>query len=323
MNARIRSSIYSTALAALLASHAAVAQRAALNADSLLRRGLVQRAESLYYADARNRPRDPVARWNLGNFLIERGARRIGMTLIEEAQQFGFDKGAAGRALAPVYLDLGEYGKLLSLPVSPLTAAERERARYLEAHQTRTVSADSSVGAAFTPPKSGNSSLGTVTMRLGGRPFEVAIVNSGSELVLAEGTASAASKSIHRFGNGSARSNPAVADSISIARLTMTNVPITVAALPSGIDARVSLAFLSRYAPTFDPRARTLTLRSNGNAPSDAQAGNAFSTLVVSDRYSVLKAGGWSPVDEAGVMSLLLNHRWTLDAKHGALVVAQ
>ncbi|HEY4129874.1 MAG TPA: hypothetical protein VGM50_04625, partial [Gemmatimonadaceae bacterium] len=304
MRHRTRISILSSSIVAvtLLGARSVRAQRAALNADSLLHRGLIERAESVYYADARMRPRDPVARWNLGTYLIERGAQRIGMTLVEEAQQFGFDKGGAGRTLAPVYLDLGEYGKLLTLPVSPLNAGERQRARYLEAHPTATQSPDSSTGAAFTPAKSGNASFGTITLRINGHPMEATIVNSGAELVLSDAVANVAGTAVHRFGGAGAGPVPAVIDSIGIARLTVTNVPVTVSALPSGSDARISLAFLARYAPTFDPRTRVLTLRLSGHAPRTALSGNAFSTLVVNDRYSVLRAGRWSSVDDPAIM---------------------
>jgi hypothetical protein len=306
---------------AITATHAAHAQHAALNADSLLHRGLIERAESVYYADARNRPRDPVARYSLGSYLIERGARRIGMTLIEEAQQFGFDKGGAGRTLAPLYLDLGEYAKLSALPSSPLSTAEKERARYLEEHPTRTIAVDSIVTGSFAPSSASGASLGTVAMRVNGHPVNATIVNGASALTISDNGSLASSNAVHRFGgaNGSA----AVADSVAISRITTTNVPIVVAELPAGTEARVGLAFLARYAPTFDPRAHLITLRASGSIPANSVRGNDFSTLVVNDRYSVLKAGGWSSVDDPAIMSLFSNRRWTLDAKHGVITLAQ
>src|SRR5205814_1320064 len=78
-------------------------------ADSLLERGRLDRAESLYYAATRVRPRDPVARAALGRYLAERGAQRVAVTLLEEALQFGGDAPAISAELAPLYLTLGDY----------------------------------------------------------------------------------------------------------------------------------------------------------------------------------------------------------------------
>ena len=92
------------------------------------RPGALQRAESLYYAAARAHPRDPAARWALGRYLVARGAPRVGMTLFEEAIQFGGDASKIGADLAPVYLSLGEYQKLSALRAAPIpkrSASER------------------------------------------------------------------------------------------------------------------------------------------------------------------------------------------------------
>src|SRR4051812_11276028 len=73
-------------------------------ADSLLQRGSLARAESIYYAATRARPRDPVARWSLGRFLVARGAPRVGATLFEEALLFGGAPTMITPDLVPVYL---------------------------------------------------------------------------------------------------------------------------------------------------------------------------------------------------------------------------
>jgi hypothetical protein len=311
-----------TALTALPAPRLANAQRSAANADSSLHHGLVERAESLYYAGARNRPRDPSARWSLGNFLIARGATRIGMTLVEEAMQFGFDKDRASRALAPVYLDLGEYRKVLSLPGATVSPGDRQRARFLNAHPARTIAPDSTISAAYTPATNA-SGFGALTIRINGRSVNAQIVDSGPGVALAEG--SAAAKAAHRFVSETLRGTietPAVVDSIGIARIVATNVLVTIAALPAGTDARVSLAFLARYAPTFDPRAKLITLRTSGNVPPATMTGSVLSTLRMGDRLSVLKAGGWVPLDDPSILRLITAGRWTLDAKHGAITIA-
>ena len=106
-------------------------------ADSLLNAGALQRAESLYYSAVQARPRDPMARLALGQYLVSRGAPRVGMTLFEEALQFGGDASVVNADLAPTYLALGEYHKLSALKASPLSAPERERARWLVARSTK------------------------------------------------------------------------------------------------------------------------------------------------------------------------------------------
>jgi hypothetical protein len=325
MTRRSTTSIIAIVVVALIAAKQLAAQRAAPNADSLLARGSVARAESLYYADARNHPRDPGARWSLGTYLIGRGASRIGMTLVEEAVQFGFDKQRAGRLLAPIYLDLGEYRKLLALPAPSLSAGERERARYLDAHPSRVIASDSMVLAAFVPDSS-RATIGSISIRVDGRPVQATIINSGPELALATG--SAAASSVHTFaGRAVAGENdaPTVADSVGISRLVATNVPVTVTVmtLPPGIEARVSLAFLARYAPTFDARAKLITLRPSGSVGLASVRGNTFVTLETSGRFSLVKAGGWVPVDDAAMVQLLGDRAWTLDAKRGTIVVAR
>lgn len=289
--------------------------------DSLVERGQLDRAETAYYAAARARPRDPVARWNLGRYLIARGATRVGMTLVEEAVQFGFNKTRADSVLAPVYLDLGEDAKLAALAPSPLSAAERERARYLEAHPSRIVAADSEIVAAYLPAAT-PSLLGTIAIRVDGRPITARIVNGGPELVLPR--SSAAAKRLHVFrgareGADSA-SSVALADSIGISRLTTTNVPV---ALSSGAtsDAQVSLEFLARYAPTFDPRVGRVTLRPSDDVGRAGLGATVFLTLVTDGELRILKAGGWTSPTDPAIARILNARRWTVDRKRGNIVV--
>jgi hypothetical protein len=87
-----------------LASSAAYAQRAQLprtRADMLLESGLWPQAEEAYYAQSRVRPRDPIARAELGRYLAMKGAVLPGTVLIEEAMQFGLDSALGQRLLRP------------------------------------------------------------------------------------------------------------------------------------------------------------------------------------------------------------------------------
>ena len=119
-------------------------------------------AQSAYYSA--NASRDPVARWALGKYLVSRGAPRVGVTLFEEALQFGGDASVVNAELAPAYLALGEYHKLSALKASPLSVAERERARWLVARSTRLSAPDSISTIPYRKP-SDSTSLGRIVIQ--------------------------------------------------------------------------------------------------------------------------------------------------------------
>jgi hypothetical protein len=90
--------------AGALVNGVAYAQRAQLphtRADRLLESGLWPQAEEAYYAQSRVRPRDPIARAELGRYLAMKGAVMPGTVLIEEAMQFGLDSALGRRLLRP------------------------------------------------------------------------------------------------------------------------------------------------------------------------------------------------------------------------------
>ena len=96
--------VTATFVLAMPATGVAHAQRTQLprtRADVLLESGLWPQAEEAYYAQSRIRPRDPVARAELGRFLAMKGAVLPGTILIEEALQFGLDSTLARRLLRP------------------------------------------------------------------------------------------------------------------------------------------------------------------------------------------------------------------------------
>ena len=148
-------------------------------ADSLLDIGALARAESTYYLAARARPRDPLARWALGRFLVARGAPRVGATLFEEALQFGGEPSLIVADLAPVYLELGMYHELAALPAPSLSGAERERARWLDAHPTRLISLDSLVKVAYKPSLA-SGDVGRLNIRVNGQLVEALINPRGA-----------------------------------------------------------------------------------------------------------------------------------------------
>ena len=99
-------------------------------ADSLLGRGALDRAESAYYGAVRARPHDPVARFALGRYLAERGAPRVGATLMEEAIQFGGQPRVIAADLAPIYLEIGDYHGLTTLSAPALSPSAMARAQW-------------------------------------------------------------------------------------------------------------------------------------------------------------------------------------------------
>ena len=137
----IKRSVVGALASALLALPATAHGQSIRVADSLLQSGSLARADSLFYAAARVRPRDPIARWALGRYLVARGATRVGATLFEESLRFGGEPSIAGRDLVPVYLAIGEFRPLARSAIA--TPAERARARWLASHRDAHRRADS------------------------------------------------------------------------------------------------------------------------------------------------------------------------------------
>lgn len=319
----IRSFIATVSAALVAAPLAAQTPRSGI-ADSLLAVGNVNRAESLYYAAVRQRPRDPGARWALGRYLAERGALRVAATLLEEADQFGGDQVApvVNADLAPMYMALGEYHQLLGLTHSPLTPAERERARWLEQHPTRLIAPDTIIGVAYTASSDGKT-IGHMPIRIQGRAVEATIDPHARGLTLCD-TASVVSR-VRRFADAkqnaaASTTAPAAADSIGLGRLTYTNLPLSVAAC-SG-QAVLGIDVLSRLSPTFDPRGGTITLHVNGIDRSvRLPVGNELVTRMTNNDLLIARAGGWLASNDPTMARMLGSRRWTLDGRHGTIRV--
>lgn len=288
-------------------------------ADSLLERGRLDRAESLYYAATRVRPRDPVARAALGRYLAERGAQRVAVTLFEEALQFGGDAPAISAELAPLYLTLGDYHALAALPSSSLSTGEKARATWLDAHPTRVIAPDSVLTASYR--STGDSLyLGRLPIRVNGHVVEAVIEPSRHGLVLSDSAAGASH--LRMFVEKSQTRErgvyAAAADSIGIGRLVITNAPVSVA--PIKVPAIIGLGELARFAPTFDARAGRVTLHVSGSLEAPASA-MILSTLAKPSEWFVLQANGWLSLRDTAIARLLRERRWTLDAKHGQLII--
>lgn len=307
----------------LAAARSVAAQSDIRAADSLLARGQLDRAESMYYAATRARPHDPAARWALGLYLWGRGASRIGATLIDEAKRFGWDKTMSDATLVRIDMDLGEYGAISGLTDAPMPRPERELNRWLVAHPGKTTAPDSTVLVAFNRSAS-NEFLGQIGVRINGQQVVAMILPMRlCSIRVAEG--SPAASRLHAFGTetvGDLHITPAVADSIALGKLSITNAPVVSMKLPSGVQATICLGTLMRYAPSFDPRANLLTLRLSGIAPNASVSSTTLRFFTTIDGVvSVPAPNGWQPLSAPPVASLLRDRRWTFDARRGAIVV--
>jgi len=246
------------------------------------------------------------------------------MTLLEESLQFGGDAAAVNAELAPVYLSLGEYHKLSALKRSPLSAAERARAQWLVARSTKLVAPDSVSTLTYRKPVDA-ASLGRVVIRVNGRSMEATVTPRERGIIIADTAAAAKKLRAFRPAAGarasSAGSVPAVADSISLGRISLADFPVTIQPLTNNDQALIGLDVLSRFAPTFDPAGERVTLHVAGIIPRSVSGVDELPTLLTHNDLRVLRAGGWISIDQPQIQRMLMTHRWTLDARRGQLTI--
>lgn len=306
------------------AATSARAQWGVWEADSLLAAGRLAQAERLYYSTSNAAPRDPAPRAALGRFLAARGALRIGAVLLEEARQFGGDTAAIARALAPVYEALGDYRTLASLPRSPLSPAERQRAAWIGANQQTLEFADSIATVTYRPTANGEG-LGVVSLRVGDRRVDAMIDPSTSGLLL-RGPAARKRDGLRVFGKDSLGVVAAV-PALSVGGVTLGNVPARIDDSVRGASKRradtlsvLGLDVLRRLAPTFDPAGQTLVLRRSGQL-SDATRGNRLPFLFDENGLRVLADGHWETAPAHNTALMLASRRWTLDSRRGDIIL--
>lgn len=308
----------------IAAAHTAGAQSIA-TADSLFLLGSLERAESLYYGAARARPHDPAARWGLARYLAGRGASRVAVTLFEEALRFGGDSSLIAADLAPLYLGLWKYRSLLGLRPSVVGAAERERARWLEAHPTRVIAPDSLITVLYQPSADRNGHLGRMPIRINGRTIDALIAVNTSGVVVSDSVATAtrlrkfAGRSSSR-GAAGALDDIGAADSIGMGRLTFFNFPARVSQMTT--PAIIGTDVLAKLAPTFDPGTGRMLLRVSGSVPSGLP-GDRFPTWTTTTDVKLLQAGGWISIAQSQIVEMLGVRVWTLDAKRGQIVLSR
>jgi hypothetical protein len=299
-------------LAMVLCAEPASAQWGEWAADSLLAMGQLASAESAYYAAARARPRDPVARTALGRFLAARGGTRAGAVLLEEARFFGGDSIALARALVPLYERLGDFAAIDSLRPNVLTASERRRARWLTERPPQASFRDTIVLLSYRPTADGQG-LGTVLLRLGKTELPAVIDPRASGLVVP----AAARRALRTFGNerGSA---VAVADALRIGGIVFSNVPATIGEPDDKV--RIGFDVLAPYAPSFDPRRGLLVLR-RVSRRAQPQLGLRVPALFDRNGVRLLIGGHWQPSSASMPAMLLATRPWMWDGKYGDVVL--
>lgn len=305
-------------IAALAVPQVARAQRYIMLADSLLRRGRVFAAETLYYYATRKTPRDPGARLALGRYLAARGALKIGATLMEEALYFGADKKTVATYLAPVYEKLGNYKALSTLPASPLPYAQRSRAEWLAENAPVIDGPDSAsvpLGAADS------TSLGEIALVIDGDTLRAALDTRVQGILL--DTSWLHRKAIKRFAStydNDWRNIAGVALTARIGPLALTNVPVTFAASGVHDRARLGLDLLANMAATLDSQAGIITLRREGKISDDA-LGERIPTLTYPGGLWLIRRDGVWPLTGSMARGIIGTRRWTVNARRGELVV--
>ena len=292
-------------------------------ADSLLAMGRVASAESLYYAASSARPRDAAARAALGRYLASRGALRIGAVLLEEARLFGGDTARIARSLAPIYLSLGDYRSLATLPASPLSPAEQKRVRWLVSHPSVLEFPDSAATLAYHSIVDG-SGIGVLSLGIGDHRVD-ALIDPRASGVIVRGRAARRRDGLHTFGDDSS-GVVAVVHELHIGDVTLGHVParLIIDSAPGTPRSRqvtiIGLDVLQRLAPTFNPTTQMLTLRRSGQI-AQVVSGTRTPMLLDEQGFRVLVDDHWVRAGSGATAKLLATRPWTLDAKRGAIVL--
>jgi hypothetical protein len=303
------------AMALALSASPADSQGNLARADSLLRAGAIDAAESIFYSAARSRPRDPAARLALGRYLAARGASRVGTVLIEEAREFGLDPEVAATHLAPLYARLGDYRSLARLAPSPVPLHQRSRVRWMATNPPGVSGADS----AGLPTRTGDArTLFSFPAVLLGDTVWIAVETGMLELTLHHSLATNAAAEF--FGTQDNLHGVATLREMRIGGLRMINVPATFERTASRNAGRVGIDFLRQFSPTYDPAAQRLVLRRAGRL-GRGLPGERLPILHEATAVFVVVGGRLQPIFAEQPARLLRERRWSWDARRGVLLV--
>lgn len=293
-------------------------------ADALLRQGQIFRAETLYYYAARSEPRNANPRLALGRYLASRGALRVGAVLLEEARFFGGDRKLIAQHLAPLYARLGDYRALSALPNSPLDYAERTRAEWLSDHAAETAGPDSVV-LALAP--GGTSPLGQIRITIGSDTLLATIDVGVTGLVLDTSWVSRPGVKVFRSSTEpNARNAAGVALTVGLGGpggLVRSGIPVRFAPAAGAGMARIGVDVIEDFAPTWTRAGATggtLVLRKAGKAPAPSPTAERIPILIRENDVTLVRFGG-SMTSLGSQAQGALASRWTLDVRHGEVVV--
>jgi hypothetical protein len=305
-------------LAAFAPATPAAGQNYVARADSLLRRGRVFAAESLYYYAVRRQPRDPGARLALGRYLAARGRLRVGAVLMEEARFFGGDPKVVGAALAPVYDALGDYKALAGMPGSPLPYPQRARAEWLKGNPPATSGPDSLM-LPYAPSDSG--ALGRLTLVVGDDTLRAVLDPRVRGLVLDTAWMRRAEvvKVFASSTDGDPRTAAGVVLAVGLGELTLANVPARFDPTLAAGELRLGLDVLETLSPTFDPALGLVVLRRVGDV--EVADGIRVPTLRYATGLWLVDPEGVAPLLGREVDARVRSTRWTIDAGKGEIVV--
>ncbi len=283
-------------------------------ADQLLARGALVSAESVYYSATRARPRDAWARLNLGRHVLARGVGKVAAALLEEARFFGGDQALILPDLLAAYERAGMWRAIAAFPGAAIGAGDKARAEFLMGRASGAVGADSSV---LRLESGGASVLGRVALVIGGDTVRAAIDPTVRGVVL--DAASLRRRGVRLFARDAGALRVAVVDTVRAGGVAFTNVAARVAAAGDTAGMRVGLDWLGDWQPTFDPTARTITVR---RAPVDPRAvrGARVPIVFTEDGWGLV-VGGFAPLATAAGRDALAERRWTLLSARGEIAV--
>jgi hypothetical protein len=279
-------------------------------ADVAIAQGRLDAAETALFGAASRAPHEPSARGALGNYLASRGRLRVGAVLLEEARKFGGDSSIIDARLARIYAWLGDWAAVAALRRAPISSVEHDRVRWLASHAPAHSGPDSVVVALEPNELAG---FGRIALSVGHATFQADIDPNIDGLVLPS-TVDVNGES-QLFGMHDSAVVAAVR-AVEIGALHFTNVRARLA--PA---ARPAIGFdvLAALTPTFDPRSRTLTLRTR----AASVAGEPLPFLLAFPGVKIVSRTGEPPVgiETAAGRAALRGGRWTFDMKRGAIVV--
>jgi len=285
------------------------AAAAAQSADSLLALGRVAAAEAAYYSASSARPRDPVARANLGRFIAMRGGARAGAVLLEEARLFGGDSTSIAHWLAPLYSRLWDYKALAALRPSPLMQDERARVEYLSASATRVSLRDTVSRLSYRAGR--GAGMGTVLVRIGKAEL-AAMIDPGTTGLVVPATMR---PDLLMFGDSTSRIGVVT---MRIGSQAFENVPTVLAVGDEPV--RLGFDVIQLFSPTFNPTKGQITLHRPARTWRPA-SGTRMPALYSEAGLAVLFNGAWTASDSPNAARLLAARTWTWDARRGDVVL--